>query len=132
MAVWGWSYGGFAAAMILAQDEEVFHCGISVAPITSWAHYGESWFPTPLLDSDTINVLQSLRVLTPKIFHINTKYCLYILARTFVKQNKCINHMIIHALTQEVTKFIPSKTIINSIIKKAENWKLMVIGGDDK
>ncbi|KDR11620.1 Inactive dipeptidyl peptidase 10, partial [Zootermopsis nevadensis] len=39
MAVWGWSYGGFAAAMILAQDEEVFHCGISVAPITSWAHY---------------------------------------------------------------------------------------------
>jgi dipeptidyl-peptidase-4 len=43
IAVWGWSYGGFATAMILAQDEKVFHCGISVAPITSWTHYGESW-----------------------------------------------------------------------------------------
>ncbi|XP_023712953.1 dipeptidyl peptidase 4 isoform X2 [Cryptotermes secundus] len=39
IAVWGWSYGGFATAMILAQDEKVFHCGISVAPITSWTHY---------------------------------------------------------------------------------------------
>jgi len=39
--VWGWSYGGFATAMILAQDEEVFRCGISVAPITSWIHYSE-------------------------------------------------------------------------------------------
>jgi inactive dipeptidyl peptidase 10 len=27
--------------MILAQDEEVFRCGISVAPITSWIHYSE-------------------------------------------------------------------------------------------
>jgi dipeptidyl-peptidase-4 len=41
IAVWGWSYGGFAAAMILSQDEEVFRCGISVAPITSWTHYGK-------------------------------------------------------------------------------------------
>jgi dipeptidyl aminopeptidase/acylaminoacyl peptidase len=39
IAVWGWSYGGFAAAMILSQDDEVFRCGISVAPITSWTHY---------------------------------------------------------------------------------------------
>lgn len=42
LAVWGWSYGGFATAMILAQDEEVFRCGISVAPITSWIHYSEN------------------------------------------------------------------------------------------
>lgn len=35
IAVWGWSYGGFAAAMILAQDQEVFRCGIAVAPITN-------------------------------------------------------------------------------------------------
>jgi len=50
IAVWGWSYGGFAAAMILSQDKEVFRCGISVAPITSWTHYGKSYLLTSQLD----------------------------------------------------------------------------------
>ncbi|KAJ8888093.1 hypothetical protein PR048_007580 [Dryococelus australis] len=39
VAVWGWGHGGFTAAMILAEDDDVFKCGISVAPITSWALY---------------------------------------------------------------------------------------------
>ncbi|XP_075238106.1 dipeptidyl peptidase 4-like [Lycorma delicatula] len=39
MAVWGKGYGGFATAMILAQDTGLFKCGISVAPITNWAHF---------------------------------------------------------------------------------------------
>ncbi|XP_067000020.2 inactive dipeptidyl peptidase 10 [Anabrus simplex] len=43
IGVWGWSYGGFAAAMILAQDKEVFRCGISVAPVTNWAHYDSAY-----------------------------------------------------------------------------------------
>lgn len=39
--IWGWSYGGFSAAMVLATDaESVFKCGISVAPVTSWIYYG--------------------------------------------------------------------------------------------
>jgi len=40
VAVWGWSYGGFMAAMALAREQEVFHCGISVAPVTTWRLYG--------------------------------------------------------------------------------------------
>ena len=41
VAVWGWSYGGFVAAHALAHpDQNVFHCGISVAPIVSWKLYG--------------------------------------------------------------------------------------------
>ena len=41
-AIWGWSYGGFATAMALEQDtgpDQVFSCGISVAPGTSWLLY---------------------------------------------------------------------------------------------
>lgn len=39
-AIWGWSYGGYATAMALAQDKEkVFKCGMSVAPVTSWIYY---------------------------------------------------------------------------------------------
>lgn len=41
-AVWGWSYGGYAAGMILATDPNgVFKCGMSVAPVTDWALYGK-------------------------------------------------------------------------------------------
>ncbi|XP_063218410.1 dipeptidyl aminopeptidase-like protein 6 [Bacillus rossius redtenbacheri] len=43
VAVWGWSYGGFVAAMALARDQDVFHCGISVAPIVSWKLYDSAY-----------------------------------------------------------------------------------------
>lgn len=40
VAIWGWSYGGYATAMTLAKDtEKVFQCGISVAPVTNWWFY---------------------------------------------------------------------------------------------
>uniref|UniRef100_A0A182W6X9 Venom dipeptidyl peptidase 4 n=1 Tax=Anopheles minimus TaxID=112268 RepID=A0A182W6X9_9DIPT len=38
--IWGSSYGGYATAMTLEKDhEQVFRCGISVAPVTSWMFY---------------------------------------------------------------------------------------------
>ncbi|CAB3385449.1 Hypothetical predicted protein [Cloeon dipterum] len=39
VAVWGWSYGGFVAAMALGRDQDIFQCGISVAPVTNWKLY---------------------------------------------------------------------------------------------
>ncbi|XP_013773505.2 dipeptidyl peptidase 4-like, partial [Limulus polyphemus] len=53
IAIWGWSYGGYAAAMALATDTGVFKCGISVAPVTSWRYYDSVYterymqFPSP-------------------------------------------------------------------------------------
>ncbi|KAL3280819.1 hypothetical protein HHI36_004050 [Cryptolaemus montrouzieri] len=39
-AIWGWSYGGYAAGMALATEKDnIFKCGISVAPVTDWALY---------------------------------------------------------------------------------------------
>ncbi|XP_073988549.1 dipeptidyl peptidase 4 omega isoform X3 [Rhodnius prolixus] len=39
-AIWGWSYGGYATGMVMAQDiKGVFKCGISVAPVTDWLLY---------------------------------------------------------------------------------------------
>ncbi|KZC11531.1 Seprase, partial [Dufourea novaeangliae] len=44
VAVWGWSYGGFVAALALAYPEQdVFQCGISVAPIVSWRLYDSAY-----------------------------------------------------------------------------------------
>ncbi|XP_049831347.1 venom dipeptidyl peptidase 4-like [Schistocerca gregaria] len=54
VGIWGWSYGGYATAMALAQDEEdVFRCGVSVAPVSSWIYYSSQYtevymgLPTP-------------------------------------------------------------------------------------
>lgn len=39
--IWGWSYGGYMTARTLAADNDrVFQCGVSVAPVTSWLYYG--------------------------------------------------------------------------------------------
>lgn len=42
VGLWGRGYGGFSTAMILSEDRVpgVFACGIAVAPVTNWAHYG--------------------------------------------------------------------------------------------
>ncbi|XP_032599445.1 venom dipeptidyl peptidase 4 isoform X2 [Drosophila grimshawi] len=40
IGIWGWSYGGYAAAMALANDNNnVFKCAASIAPVTDWTYY---------------------------------------------------------------------------------------------
>ncbi|CAL4066477.1 unnamed protein product, partial [Meganyctiphanes norvegica] len=40
IAIWGWSYGGYVTTMALFRDaDNVFACGIAVAPVTRWEHY---------------------------------------------------------------------------------------------
>jgi dipeptidyl-peptidase-4 len=42
VAMWGWSYGGYASAMALAKDDaNSLKCAISVAPVTNWRYYGQ-------------------------------------------------------------------------------------------
>ncbi|XP_022916114.1 inactive dipeptidyl peptidase 10 isoform X2 [Onthophagus taurus] len=43
VAVWGWSYGGFVAALALASPRNVFHCAIAVAPVTNWKLYDSAY-----------------------------------------------------------------------------------------
>uniref|UniRef100_A0A336M1A4 Venom dipeptidyl peptidase 4 n=2 Tax=Culicoides sonorensis TaxID=179676 RepID=A0A336M1A4_CULSO len=43
VGVWGWSYGGFASILALASTDELFQCGISVAPVTNWKLYDSAY-----------------------------------------------------------------------------------------
>ncbi|XP_066603437.1 inactive dipeptidyl peptidase 10 isoform X2 [Prorops nasuta] len=74
VAVWGWSYGGFVAALALANPEQdVFQCGISVAPVVSWklydSAYAERYMGLPnitsnykgYIESDVYNKIENLR-----------------------------------------------------------------------
>lgn len=40
VGIWGWSYGGYVAALALANQLSLFQCGISVSPVVSWKLYG--------------------------------------------------------------------------------------------
>merc|ERR1712241_475211 len=75
VAIWGWSYGGFATAMTPEADvgeNPVFSCGISVAPVTSWllydSIYTERYMGLPTAGDNaagyknsTINGIENLR-----------------------------------------------------------------------
>lgn len=52
VGIWGWSYGGYVSAAALAKDtEDVFKCGVAVAPVTDWFYYDsiytERYMSTP-------------------------------------------------------------------------------------
>lgn len=93
IAIWGWSYGGYAAAMSLAQSKKrardqnpaqssavvtsgsTFKCAASVAPVTNWIYYDtaytERYMSSPWLneeydDSSAGDHLASQIVLQPQ------------------------------------------------------------------
>ncbi|XP_025191243.1 venom dipeptidyl peptidase 4-like isoform X2 [Melanaphis sacchari] len=56
IGIWGWSFGGYIAGMVLAKDvEEIFKCALSVAPVTDWIYY-DSMFTERLMDMYEKNV----------------------------------------------------------------------------
>ncbi len=60
VAIWGWSYGGYATLRALSHpDQDIFQCGIAVSPVTDWRFYGNS-----LGDSLRLLVLETWLVLS--------------------------------------------------------------------
>lgn len=51
VGVYGWSYGGYLAAMCLCRAPDVFQAAVAGAPVTSWdgydTHYTERYMGTP-------------------------------------------------------------------------------------
>jgi len=43
VGVYGWSYGGYAAAMLLLRGPELFKVGVAGAPVTSWDGYDTAY-----------------------------------------------------------------------------------------
>ncbi|MEW2249882.1 prolyl oligopeptidase family serine peptidase [Streptomyces sp. NPDC006975] len=57
VAVRGWSYGGYLAALAVLRRPDVFHAGIAGAPVTDWrlydTHYTERYLGDPHADPAT-------------------------------------------------------------------------------
>jgi dipeptidyl-peptidase-4 len=56
IGIWGWSYGGYMAAMCITQGADYFKTAISVAPVTDWDFYDsiytERYMRTPQENKD--------------------------------------------------------------------------------
>ncbi len=54
--IWGWSYGGYMAALGISKGHEVFETAISVSPVTSWRFYDtiytERFMQTPQMNPE--------------------------------------------------------------------------------
>ncbi|GAC1668027.1 MAG: S9 family peptidase [Steroidobacteraceae bacterium] len=51
IGVWGWSYGGYMALMLMCKAPDVFRTGVAGAPVTDWSiydtHYTERYLGRP-------------------------------------------------------------------------------------
>jgi len=56
VAIRGWSFGGYLAALALLRRPDVFHAAVAGAPVTDWAlydtHYTERYLGDPAVDAD--------------------------------------------------------------------------------
>ena len=56
LAIWGWSYGGYATLMTLCGGNDVYRAGMAVAPVTDWRFYDsvytERYMRTPQENAD--------------------------------------------------------------------------------
>ncbi|MFM9226135.1 MAG: prolyl oligopeptidase family serine peptidase, partial [Actinomycetota bacterium] len=69
VAIRGWSFGGYLAALAVLQESEVFHVGVAGAPVTDWAlydtHYTERYLGQDL--DSTAYTSTSLIPLAPQL-----------------------------------------------------------------
>ncbi|MEU0598839.1 prolyl oligopeptidase family serine peptidase [Streptomyces sp. NPDC006393] len=57
VAIRGWSYGGYLAALAVLRRPDVFHAGVAGAPVTDWrlydTHYTERYLGDPAAEAET-------------------------------------------------------------------------------
>jgi dipeptidyl-peptidase 4 len=57
VAIRGWSFGGYLAALAVLRRPDVFHAGVAGAPVTDWrlydTHYTERYLGHPAVDPDS-------------------------------------------------------------------------------
>ena len=108
VGIYGWSYGGYLAAMCLCRAPDVFHCAVAGAPVTSWdgydTHYTERYMGHPdenikgYSDSALFNHVQNLK---GKL-------------------------MLVHGLIDENVHFRHTARLINHLVMLGKDYDLMV------
>lgn len=108
VGVYGWSYGGYLAAMCLCRAPDVFHVAVAGAPVTSWdgydTHYTERYMGLP---ADNPSGYRESAVFD----HV---------------PNLRGNLMIVHGLIDENVHFRHTSRLINKLIAAGKEYDLLI------
>jgi dipeptidyl-peptidase-4 len=108
VGIYGWSYGGYLAAMCLCRAPDVFRVAISGAPVTSWncydTHYTERYMGLP--EENHAGYKESA-----VLGHVN---------------NMKGKLLIIHGLIDENVHFRHSATLITKLISAGKDYDLLL------
>lgn len=108
VGVYGWSYGGYLAAMCLCRAPDVFHVAVAGAPVTSWdgydTHYTERYMGLP---SDNPSGYRESAVFD----HV---------------PNMRGKLMIVHGLIDENVHFRHTSRLINKLIAAGKEYDLLI------
>ena len=108
VGVYGWSYGGYMAAMCLLRAPEIFKAAVSGAPVTQWdgydTFYTERYMGTPQTNPsgyEKSSVMHHVHNLTGKL-------------------------MLVHGLIDENVHFRHTARLINALIKARKPYDLLL------
>jgi len=108
VGIYGWSYGGYLAAMALCRAPETFHVAVAGAPVTSWdgydTHYTERYMGTPA-DNPTgyrdSSVLEHVDMMRGRL-------------------------LLVHGLIDENVHFRHTARLINKLIAAGKDYDLLL------
>ena len=108
VGIYGWSYGGYMAAMCLARAPEVFKAAVAGAPVTAWdgydTHYTERYMGTPQSNPDGYrdgSVMTHVEKMTGRL-------------------------MLVHGLIDENVHFRHTARLINALIQARKTYDLLL------
>lgn len=108
VGIYGWSYGGFMAAMCLMRAPETFKVAVAGAPVSAWdgydTHYTERYMGTPQTNPDGYRESS----LMPYVGQLEGKL------------------LLIHGLIDENVHFRHTARLINALIKARKPYDLML------
>ena len=108
VGIYGWSYGGYLAAMCLCRAPDVFHVAVAGAPVTSWdgydTHYTERYMGLP---ADNPNGYRESAVFD----HI---------------PNMRGKLLLVHGLIDENVHFRHTARLINRLISAGKDYDLLL------
>jgi len=112
VGIYGWSYGGYMAAMALARAPETFKVGIAGAMVSSWdgydTHYTERYMGTPASNPEgyaASSVMTHVDKLDGKL-------------------------MIVHGLIDENVHFRHSARMVDALVKARKPYELLLFPGE--
>lgn len=108
IGIYGWSYGGYMAAMALARCPHLFRCAVSGAPVTSWdgydTHYTERYMGLPAVNVagyEWSSVMHHVPEMRGKL-------------------------MLVHGMIDENVHFRHTARLINALTAAAKEYELLV------